>query len=505
MNKRLLPKTQDLPHALYLAEQLRDFDRQISERFEISEEVMIDRAGTAAFKFAYDHWPEVHSCHVFCGKGKNGEDGFIFALKAKLAGWNVSVSFVSSENNKDSDFGSFAKKWCEKNDINNDPKFFSRDCDLIVDSILGIGLNRPIDGVLKEAVRAINQHPAPVLSMDIPTGLNSDTGKMLDVAVKANATITFIGLKQGMFTADGVDCCGDIFFESIDIPAVIYASQILSCRRLSWKKQSTSLVPRKKSSHKGNFGHLLIIGGDHGFGGAVRLAGEAALRSGVGLVSVATRKDNVTGLLASRPEIMTHCVDDPEDIAVMIEKADAVVIGPGLGLGEWGKNLLKYTLKKKEKIVFDADALKLLPDLSLDYKKKLNSFIFTPHPKEAQILGGGSREEIFSNRFSAAQRLQGKYSGCIVLKGAGTIIASDSKIPLAVCSDGNPGMASGGMGDVLSGVIGAFYAQNYSARDAAEMGVCLHSAAADLAATNGEKGLLAMDLMSHLKELLNKT
>tara|TARA_Y100001935_G_C17311742_1_gene517087 strand:+ start:1778 stop:3295 length:1518 start_codon:yes stop_codon:yes gene_type:complete len=504
MNNRLIPKIEKLPHALYTAKQLKYFDRQIFERFKISEDVMAERAGTAAFKLAYEKWPEVKTCHVFCGLGKNGEDGFVFALKAKAAGWNVCVSLVSSNDISKNEYGKYANEWISKNETNEDLKSLPYDCDLIIDSILGIGLSRVVDGSIKEAVEVINEHSAPTLSIDIPTGLDSDTGAILGVAVKADITITFVGLKQGMFSADGVDCCGSIFFDSIGIPAAIYASQILSCRRLSWHSQSSFLMPREKSSYKGNFGHLLVIGGDYGLGGAVRLAGEAALRTGAGLVSVATREENIAGLQATRPEIMAYGINAPEEISDLIQKADAVVIGPGLGLGNWGRRLVKYVLNRKNKIIIDADALKILPGLLADLTQKLNSFIYTPHLGEAEIMGAGSITDIYSNRFQAAETLQKKYSGCVVLKGPGTIISTSAKVPLAICSDGNPGMASGGMGDALAGIIGSFYAQNFSARDASELGVCLHSAAADQAAKSGEKGLLASDLMPYLKKLLNK-
>jgi len=255
---------------------------------------------------------------------------------------------------------------------------------------------------------------------------------------------------------------------------------------------------RARDAHKGDFGHILVIGGDHGFSGAARMAGEAALRTGAGLVTVATRPGHAALLNTVRPELMCHGIADAKALAPLLQRATVIAIGPGLGQSPWGRALLNAALETKLPIIVDADALNLLASESA----RRDNWILTPHPGEAARLLGVSSVDIQSDRFQSAQALQEQYGGVVILKGAGTLIV-DAEQSAAICTAGNPGMATGGMGDVLTGIVAGMVAQGLSLTDAAAAGVCLHAAAADRAAQAGERGLLANDLQIELRLLLN--
>lgn len=259
------------------------------------------------------------------------------------------------------------------------------------------------------------------------------------------------------------------------------------------------LTPRTRDAHKGLFGHALIVGGNHGMIGAARLAGEAALRVGAGLVSVATQSESITAIISGRPEIMAYAVKAGKDLMPLIKKATTIVLGTGLGLTHWSKQLFTRVLAAPHAKVLDADALNLLAKQA----KQSNHWILTPHPGEAARLLNCTVKAIQANRVKAVKALQKQYGGVIVLKGAGSLVCTNHS--LRICLAGNPGMASGGMGDVLSGVIGGLLAQHFTLRQAAECGAYLHATAGDKAAKlNGERGLIASDLFAYLPELINK-
>ena len=499
---RSLPKSTHLPYALYRADQLRAFDRVAIEEFAIPGEVLMERAGKAAFELLVSRWPEARHLTVVAGTGNNGGDGFVLARLARQAGLDVRVLQLGDRERIGGDAARIARRYHEAGGIWDDYAGLPQRTDVIVDALLGTGLQRAVKGAWADAIQAINRHHAPVLAIDVPSGLDADSGNILGHSVKAVATITFIGLKQGMFTADGPDCCGEIHFESLDIPARVYASQLLAARRIDWARQASSLPPRRRTAHKGHYGHVLVVGGDHGFGGAARMAAEAALRTGAGLVSLATRAAHVSAALAARPEIMVHGIESADELAPLLNRASVVVVGPGLGHGVWGRSLWERICNCARPKVIDADALTLLAESPRQGK----DWVLTPHPGEAARLLGVCAADVQEDRFGSVARLHKRYGGVAVLKGAGSLVLGDADLPVAVCSAGNPGMASGGMGDVLSGVIAGLLAQGQALQAAAEMGVCLHAASADrVAAARGERGLLAMDLMPEIPRLLNQT
>ncbi len=495
----VLPELDRLPYALYRAEQVRELDRICIEEYGIAGAVLMERAGSAAYRLLRRRWPTARDLTVVCGGGNNGGDGYVVARLALQEGLGVRVLQLGDPSKLPGDALRMAEAYRSAGGEVAPFQHLPRDTGVIVDGVLGTGLERRLEGRWAEALAAINHHPAPVLALDIPSGLHSDTGEAMGIAVEAEATLSFIGLKQGMFTGSGPDCCGEIHFDALSIPAATYARAIASARRIDWDRQRSLLGPRRRTAHKGTFGHVLVIGGAPGFSGAARLAGEAAARSGAGLVSLATHPQQVAAVGADRPELMCHAISDPSELRPLLERATVVAVGPGLGQSPWAQALFDAALGSGLPLVVDADALNLLKDAP----QHRDRWVLTPHPGEAARLLGCDTGEIQRDRFQAVGRLQARYGGVAVLKGAGTLVqAGGNRLP-AVCSQGNPGMASGGMGDVLTGIIAALLAQGFGLEDAACTGVCLHGAAADAAAAAGERGLLASDLFGPLRRLAN--
>ena len=266
------------------------------------------------------------------------------------------------------------------------------------------------------------------------------------------------------------------------------------------RKLRLALRPRARDSHKGDFGHALIIGGDIGMAGAALMAAEACARTGAGKISVATHREHIPAFIARRPELMVHGIESANDLLPLLSLATVIVIGPGLGQSDWSKAMLESVLASNLPLVVDADALNLIA--SNDSKPQRENWILTPHPGEAARLLNTDTQQISTDRPDHARRLQQTFQGVAVLKGKGSLIATPDA--LYQCKRGNPGMASGGMGDVLSGIVGGLLAQGFSPDDAACFGVELHAAAADIAAKqSGERGLLATDLLLPLRTLLN--
>jgi NAD(P)H-hydrate epimerase len=368
------------------------------------------------------------------------------------------------------------------------------DADVYVDALFGSGLNRAPEGQAARLIGMLNAQTQPVLALDVPSGLDSDTGVAFERCVRAAATVCFVGWKRGLFTAEGPDQAGERSLATLDIPDQVYASQVPD----AWLLKPQALSPRARDSHKGRYGHVLAIGGDIGAGGAVRLCGEAAARVGAGLVSVATREANVGPILAVRPELMPHGVHVPRNLEPLLARATVLAIGPGLGQDEWGHGLWQAALGAGKPVVLDADGLNLLARMP----RALPETVLTPHPGEASRLLGVPMRDVQADRFAAVRALAQKYRAVAVLKGGGSLIA-DSDGRVAVCPWGNPGMASGGMGDLLTGVIAGLLAQGLKPWDAACLGVSLHARAGDLAARAGERGLLASDLFPYLRALVN--
>ncbi len=487
---------QNLPVKLYRAAQVRELDRIAIHDYGIPGFDLMSRAGQEVFRCIAKLWPDARSVAVFCGSGNNAGDGYIIAGLLLAAGLRACVYAVSEPDKLTGDAELACQKYTQAGGtvtLFEDGQAVNGD--VLVDALLGTGLDRQVTGLYAEAIKTINAQSIPVIAVDIPSGLHADTGDVLGCAVKADCTVTFIGLKQGLFTGQAAQYCGDIFYAQLGVPDEVYVGVDAAAMRIV----KTRLPRRNRCAHKGSCGHVLIVGGELGYSGAARMAGEAALRVGAGLVSIATRTAHSGVMNQNRPELMVHGVENVEQFTTLLEKANVVVIGPGLGQSDWAKMLFNAAIKSEKLLVIDADGLNLLAKAPIT---KAN-WVLTPHPGEAGRLLACSTADIQQDRFAAVLSMQANFGGVAILKGAGTLVASEHQ--LAVSNTGNPGMASGGMGDVLAGVIAGLLAQGLSLQDAAQQGVYNHGLAADLAAEqHGERGLLASDLMPYHRQLVNE-
>jgi len=461
----------NLPDNLYTASQTRELDRLASRHHGLSPQLLMERAGQAALTLLQQAWPKAKHLLILAGTGNNGGDGFEVARQAKQYGLKVTVIQIGDDSAL-APTAAEAKKAMQAADVNTTPfETALPDADLIIDSLFGTGLNRPLEATMHTAIEAINNHSSPTLSFDIPSGLHADTGHILGNVVKADKTLSFIGLNLGLYTGEGPAYTGQIHFHDLGVPNDVYGLLEPIAQQTRLKEYAQFLSPRHRTSHKGHFGHQLVIGGDHGMSGAIRLAGE----------------------------LMCHAIKAPEELRPLLQAASVITIGPGLGQNDWGSMLFEQSIQSNKPLVLDADALNLLAQNPMQNEQ----WVLTPHPGEAARLLNCSSADIQSDRVQAITTLQQRYGGIIVLKGAGTLMTNGQSM-LKLSPYGNPGMATGGMGDVLSGIIGSLIAQGCSLFEAACLGVTLHGRAADKAAKEkGERGLLAMDLMPHLRQLVN--
>lgn len=489
----------ELPYNLFRAGQVREMDRIAIDDLEIPGRTLMERAGAAVFRALRAQWPDLSRVAVVCGLGNNGGDGYVVARLAREAGLQVMVLQLGDVNKVHGDalgmLEGLRAAGIEPQPFDAD---MLPDAEVIVDAVFGTGIDREVSGEWRAAIEAINHSGLPVVAVDIPSGLNADTGHSLGAAVYAALTVTFVGAKQGLFTGDGPDCCGAVMFDDLQVPGEALSGVRPTAFRLTYPGMSRLLGPRHRAAHKGEFGHVLVIGGDHGMAGAVRLAGEAALRAGAGLVSVATRREHAPIVCAPCPELMCHGIEDVTGLQHLLSKASVVAIGPGLGQGAWARHMFRRVLECSLPLVVDADALNLLAGEPL----RRGNWVLTPHPGEAGRLLGITAKDVQADRFAAVNALHQRYGGVVVLKGAGTLIF-DGGGPVDICCGGNPGMASGGMGDALTGIITSLIGQGMSLIDAARLGVCLHAQAGDLAAREGERGMVASDLIQYLRFLGN--
>lgn len=489
----------NLPHSIYSVAGVRQVDRAAIDGLGIAGYTLMTSAAMEVLNEAFGFFPEAKRWQIFCGAGNNGGDGYVLARLAAQQGVVVSVIAVTPPDKLKGDaataYGDFVADggvvmaW----DGAPDPH-----ADLIVDALLGSGLMRDVEGQLADLVDAINAHASPVLAIDIPSGLDGDSGAIRGTVVRADLTVTFVGLKTGLFLHDGPDCVGELRFSDLQIPGKCYNDAEVLLRRINYDTFLCELPARKRSAHKGDFGHLLLVGGGPGMPGAIRLAGEAALRSGAGRVSVATHPSHAATISTGRPELMCHAIDELSDLKPLLDKVDTLAIGPGLGIDKWGRSLFGEIIKSDLPMVVDADALNLLAASPV----RRDNWILTPHPGEAGRLLGTTAGAIQEDRLSAIDELSNKYGGTIVLKGAGSLVSSQGGPPW-ISSSGNPGMASPGMGDVLTGVIAAFLAQRMSFEQAGVFGVEIHARAGDVASKTGQRGLIASDVLRELRPLVN--
>lgn len=500
--------------AAYSAAAVRALESALMASEGIDGNTLMERAGAAACAQGRRRFPNARRWVVLAGAGNNAGDGFVIARLARRDGLEVTTLLLSPDSPPR---GAAATQFAamRQSGVPAAPYEGAKlpAADLVVDAMLGIGLSRPLSGRYLEAVRATGRAPAPVLAVDIPTGIHADSGACMGAAVRAALTVTFVADKCGFFLGDAPDCSGSRVLEPLgrvpaadleEIEAGIDGQPRL---RIFGESSRRSLLPaRRRADHKGRFGHVLVIGGGAGMGGAARLAGEGALRAGAGLVSVATHPEHASALLAGRPELMVRGVSGAGDLAPLLRRASVLAIGCGLGLDAWPRELFDAAMDSELPRVVDADGLALLARRGNSTRGSGNSApcIVTPHPGEAGRMLGRSSVEIQADRLDAVAALRRKFGAVALLKGAHTLVSGSGKPPWVIDA-GNPGMAAPGMGDVLAGLLAGLWAQfpGEAAEDVAALAAFVHASAGDAAAGGGQRGMIASDVLAALRGALN--
>lgn len=519
-------KKSALPRALYSGHAVRELDAGYIAQAQVTGFALMQRAGRSAFRHAMRRWPALRHWLVLCGTGNNGGDGFIIAAQALQQGHDVRCLLLGDTGKLQ---GDARRAYEEARQAGVAVEAFSDtalhqalvSAELVVDAMLGTGLTGAVRTPYDAAIEAVNQAETAVMAVDMPSGLCSDTGTLLGKAIQADLTITFIGLKLGLFTGKGPGFVGELVFDSLGCDDGIAAAVPAVAIRLDWATARAGWPKRSPTAHKGDFGRLLVIGGDVGTGGAALLAAEAAARAGAGMVFVATQPEHVPAYLARRPELIVRGVRHRTELLPLLGQVDAVIIGPGLGQGPWGQQLLQAVRTEFDgPVLIDADGLNLLAKEQGDpdgkgagggsgpgNKELGNHVVLTPHPGEAARLLRCPVADIERDRVRALDSLSNRYGCVVLLKGAGTLVknADSASVPTLIDA-GNAGMASGGMGDVLCGLIGALLGQGQEGLSAATLGAVLHGAAADLlAAELSMAGMLAGDLPLAAARLLKSS
>ena len=493
-----------LPQPAFGATQVQKNEAQVAASQGIAMYDLMESAGAAVFS----HIKARYLCAdmlVVCGKGNNGGDGFIIARLAKAAGFNVTVVVLAEAEQIVGDAKTALLKLATvvkpifAQDIKSAVTLIKQfSGELIVDCIFGIGFKGQLSEPYNLVVKSINQHSAEVVSVDVPSGLDAETGYVSTNCVQARTTISFIVLKKGLLTGQAANYIGELYLADLNLGSAFidrHASNI----HIQGQLNLPQLTKRHKSAHKGDIGLALAIGGNIGMPGAIKLASESALRCGVALLATSCHQNNQAMVINGRPEIMLAPSDIHElESSRFMKKARAIAIGPGLGRDRWAQALFDFAIASNLPMIVDADALYFLSQKPI---KKPN-WVLTPHPGEAAQLLKTTVAEVEADRFAAVSKIQQKYGGICLLKGAGTLISNGHQI--WINTSGNPGMASGGMGDVLTGVLLAMILQIPDLLSATRYAAFIHGQAADIiAAKSGERGMLASDLFAELQHLVN--
>lgn len=489
--------------ALYSVAQVRAFDEHAIQVQGVPGYTLMNRAAAAALRRLRERWPQARRVTVVTGGGNNGGDGLVLARLARAAGLEITVYAQVTAAQLHGDARHAADEFLAAGGALTPcdaalPALAG--ADVIVDALLGTGLQQAVRPEYQRVIEAINHCGRPVLALDLPSGLDGDSGAVLGAAVRATCTVTFVARKLGLYLGEGPQYSGELSLDDLQLPPPPSDLAQPALELLSDADIARALPPRARAAHKGNFGRVLIIGAGPGMPGAVRLAGEACLRGGAGLVTTATAAENVAAIAGARPELICIAAHSPADIGAPLSSATVVAIGPGLGVDAWARALFAAALGSGKSLVIDADALTLLAAVG---GRAPAGSILTPHPGEAARLLGTTTSQIQADRCAALQALVSKSGATVVLKGAGTLIGAPDKVP-ALCSGGNPGMAAPGMGDVLTGLIAGILAQCADPWLAARAGVQAHARAGDeLARHCGARGLLALELAAGLPRWLN--
>jgi NAD(P)H-hydrate epimerase len=475
--------------ALFAVDSVRRLESEA--RAALGEHVLMERAGQAAWRVLLDAWPAARRIVVACGPGGNGGDGYVLARHALVAGRDVRVVAMDARSGAHAEAQGARDRFVGAGGRVEVFEGRLPPADVVVDAVLGIGLAGAPSEQAGALIGAIAAAGAATLSLDVPSGVAE--GRMRGPTVAADRTVEFLLPKLMLRTGAAVDACGALVLAGLDVPRELIAPLRPAACAIAAPSLARRLAPRRRDSHKGMHGRVLCIGGDLGSGGAILLTAEAALRTGAGLVRVQTREEHLAPLLARIPEAMSAMGEAD------VEWADAIAIGPGLGRGGWGRSLMDLALRARCPVILDADALNLLAE---QQRALPPESVLTPHPGEAARLLGTSIGIVQGDRPGALHALVERYGCTIVLKGAGTLVGAPARPPVLIDA-GGPALATGGTGDVLTGVVAALMAQGLEPFEAACTGALLHGAAGDAAAHDGARGLRATDLMPHLRRLAN--
>ena len=460
---------------------------------------LMERAGLAAAQIARAIVADRgRGVLLLAGPGNNGGDAFVAARHLKSWWFKVDVVYAGNPAKLPADAQAAYAAWCDSGGTTLQSIPAGQHWDLAIDGLFGSGLQRELSGVHADLVAAINKLGATVLALDVPSGLDADTGHVLGCAVRADHTATFIGLKPGLLTLDGIDHCGEIHLCALELDAPSARGAVIGSDIIR-----SVLPPRRANTHKGDYGSAGIIGGAQGMAGAALLAGRAALNLGAGRVYLGMLAADGVGYDPVQPELMLRAAHE----ILRLSHLNCLAIGPGLGLSPDAHQLLHAALQAGLPLVLDADALNIIAvDANLQQllAKRSAPTILTPHPAEAARLLGRTTADIQADRVAAACEIAARYRSAVVLKGAGSICALADGAWF-INTSGNPGMASAGMGDALTGIIAALLAQGADAKHALLAGVHLHGAAGDaLASANGPVGLTASDVIAAARTLFNR-
>lgn len=492
-----------LPVKIFTSAQVRAIEKAYASEHNGHCYDLMERAGGALVENLLANCATPSEVWIFCGRGNNGGDGYVAG--ALLLGRGVKVRLFAVGEPHEHTEAATAKEFFISRGGRIETLLPSRDegrPTAVIDALLGTGISSSPRAPVSEWIAFINKLGSKVFAVDVPSGVNADTGTAPGDCVSADFTVCMLALKPGLFTSDAVDYTGTILFDPLGVDVERYAalsSESRSMGRAGYADIAGQLPVRTRSCNKGDNGKVLIIAGSRGMGGAAVMAGIGALRGGAGLVKIATDPANVPALNSVHPELMTVDFNDQSAVDKALDWCDVAAIGPGLGQSPLAERLLEQVRASERDCILDADALNLLAKSGDDYQ---DNRILTPHPGEAARLAGQSIEEIEKNRFESAQYLQERYGGIVLLKGAGTVICDKRRLTLI--SDGSPALATGGAGDLLTGLIAALAAGELSLRQAAVIGACLHAKAGELAASEfGPVGTVPTDLENYLRRLIN--
>ncbi|WP_341502096.1 NAD(P)H-hydrate dehydratase [Gallaecimonas sp. GXIMD4217] len=480
-----------LPQPLLDTARLKTLEPVLARRAGISLFELMSRAGHCAYEVLLHHWPDARRLMILAGQGNNGGDAYVLASLALHDGLEVSLYRPGPPKTEDAKRAEEGYLALGGHCIEELPTCWQ--ADLVVDGLLGTGLASPLREPLATWQAALARCPLPVLALDLPSGLDADSGAWQGQPWQAEQLVTFILPKVGLLTGQGRASWRQASLASLGMKLAADEWPALEAHRLA--SLQGWLRPPLASAHKGHNGLALLVGGNLGMSGAIRLAGEAALRSGAGMVRVLTHPGSVAAVSAGRPELMVLGLADP--LGVALPKARVLVLGPGLGQDDWAQAFFSWGLSQDGPKVLDADALNLLARSP----GPLPGAVLTPHPGEAARLLGISTAEVEADRLAAVAELARTYQAVVVLKGAGTLVSDGQQSRLLAV--GGPAMASGGMGDLLSGIIGALLAQGLPQWEAACLGVALHGEAGELAGEGRPRGTLASDLLPFIRRLVN--